>query len=468
MLLFCLAMGLTYSQKSMESKARPNIILIMSDDQGWGDVGYNGHPYIQTPNLDQMVNDGVEFTRFYAASAVCSPTRASVLTGRHPIRFGICNANCGHIKKEEVSLAEMVKEKGYATAHFGKWHLGTLTKDVPDANRGGQQKFETEYAPPWEHGYDECFVTESKVPTWDPMVTPPSSAMDIGDRVEGTPFGTHYWTGPGKFVTTDLEGDDSRIMMDRVLPFIDKSVNNQKPFLSVIWFHSPHLPVLTGEKYKNMYAKLNEDQQNFYGCITAMDEQVGRLREHIKSLGIDKNTLIFFTSDNGPEGNAPTERHAGTTYGLDERKRSLKEGGIRVPGIMIWPGKVQKGQVVNTPIYTSDYFPTIASLLDIDIRKYHRPYDGVDVMPLVSQENSSLFKTRYLPFLLRDQAALIGTRYKIYRKNKDSEWQLFDLLADPGETVNIASEHVEIVEKLKKQWNSWETSVRNSAKGNDY
>src|SRR5690606_24875186 len=115
----------------------PNIILIMTDDQGWGDTGYNGHPLLKTPNLDAMVSNGVEFTRFYAASAVCSPTRGSVITGRHPLRYGICYANCGHILPEEITLAEMVKEVGYTTGHFGKWHLGTLTETELDANRGG-------------------------------------------------------------------------------------------------------------------------------------------------------------------------------------------------------------------------------------------------------------------------------------------------------------------------------------------
>lgn len=469
-LFFCLIIWIDFgfSQKDVNSNVRPNIILIMTDDQGWGDVGYNGHPYIQTPNLDQMTNDGIEFTRFYAASAVCSPTRASVLTGRNPERFGVCYANCGHLKNEEISLPEMVKEVGYSTGHFGKWHLGTLTKDVEEANRGGRPKFDKDYSPPWENGYDECFVTESKVPTWDPMITPPKSAMDVGNKVEGIPFGTNYWIGPGQIVANNLEGDDSRVIMDRVLPFIDRAVKRQQPFLSVVWFHTPHLPVITGEKYKNIYKGLTQDQKNFYGCITAMDEQVGRLRDHLKKLNIDKNTLIFFASDNGPEGKDDTQRHAGQTYGLDGRKRSLKEGGIRVPGIMVWPGKVQKGRVINTPVYTSDYFPTIASILDIDIHKYKRPYDGVDIMQIIEFENGAVPKDRFLPFLLEDQAALIGNRYKIYKKDKTADWQLFDLLNDPNETTNISEEHMEIIEELKEKWATWKTSVDDSAKGNDY
>ena len=144
----------------------------MADDQGWGDVGYNGHPYLKTPNLDSMAKNGAIFTRFYSAGSVCSPTRASVMTGRHPERMRICSANCGHIQNEEITLAELVKKKGYRTGHFGKWHLGTLTKDILDANRGGRKQNEIHYAPPKNHGFDVSFVTESKVPTWDPMITP--------------------------------------------------------------------------------------------------------------------------------------------------------------------------------------------------------------------------------------------------------------------------------------------------------
>lgn len=456
-----------YGQSTVTEDRYPNIILIMTDDQGWGDVAYNGHPYLQTPHLDQMVREGVEFTRFYAASAVCSPTRASVLTGRHPERFGICNANCGHIKPEEISLAEMVKMRGYTTGHFGKWHLGTLTRDTLDANRGGREKFAKDYAPPWEHGYDECFVTESKVPTWDPMVTPPASAMDVGNRQAGSHFGTYYWTGPDQIVADNLDGDDSRVIMDRVLPFIDRAIAAEQPFLSVIWLHTPHLPTLTGDRYRKLYAGLSEDQQQFYGALTAMDEQVGRLRAYLEEQGVAENTLLFFTSDNGPEGKAPDKRHAGQTYGLNGRKRSLKEGGIRVPGIMVWPEKVPAGKVVNTPVYTSDYFPTIAAIIGIDPEDFQRPFDGTSLLPLLD-DPEAFPQDRFLPFLLRDQAAYIGTRYKIYRENGTAAWQLFDLLDDPTESTDLAGEKTALLAKLKAAWLDWEASVKNSAQGKDY
>jgi len=451
-----------YSQK------HPNVILIMSDDQGWGDVSYNGHPYLKTPNLDQMAKDGARFTRAYAGSAVCSPTRASFLTGRNPERMGICNANCGHLKKEEITIYELAKPMGYTTAHFGKWHLGTLSKTIPDANRGGNPKFLDDYSPPWEHGVDVSFVTESKVPTWDPMKTPPVSAMEAGNKPFGSNFRTHYWTGEGKIETQNLEGDDSRVIMDRVLPFIDRASKDKKPFITVIWFHTPHLPVWTGARYKEQYAGLSEDQQEFYGAISAMDEQIGRLRAHLSKLGLADNTIISFTSDNGPEGKQPTKRTQGQTYGLDGRKRSLKEGGIRVPGILVWPEKIPAGTVINTPVFTSDYFPTIASILKVDINTFKRPYDGIDLQKVIKNDHPVSSKERYLSFLLGGQAAHIGTRYKIYRENLTANWQMFDLLDDPTESKNIASTQTDLFNTLIADWSRWEESVKNSAAGKDY
>ena len=252
---------------------------------------------LKTPHLDAMAQNGAVFSRFYSAGSVCSPTRASVMTGRHPARMGICSANCGHLRDQEISLAGMVKEKGYRTGHFGKWHLGTLTRDILDANRGGKKENDLHYAPPWEHGFDVSFVTESKVPTWDPMITPSQSAEDVrATLIEGEHFGTYYWTGPEKRVTENLKGDDSRIIMDRVIPFIEKSVAQRQTFLSIIWFHAPHLPVLTGKKYKSLYSQLSDDQQHYYGVISALDEQVGRLRKKLRSLCIADNTLVFYLS----------------------------------------------------------------------------------------------------------------------------------------------------------------------------
>jgi arylsulfatase A-like enzyme len=204
----------------------------MTDDQGWGDSGYNGHPVLKTPHLDQMAREGIRFERFYSGAPVCSPTRGSCLTARHPYRYGITFANVGHLPLGEILLSEVLKQKGYATGHFGKWHLGTLTTEMKESNRGKPGNW-TDFSPPWHHGFDTCFSTEAKVPTfWQ---------ADAYKK-----YGTHYWTGQNEMVAADqITGDDSQLIMDRVLPFVRHAAEQKTPFFAVIWFHAPHLPVVS-------------------------------------------------------------------------------------------------------------------------------------------------------------------------------------------------------------------------------
>ena len=454
-------------QKKSTEATRPNIILIMTDDQGWGDTGYNGHPYLKTPSIDEMASNGVVFNRFYAASAVCSPTRGSVMTGRHPLRYGICHANCGHLRTEEVTLAELGKEAGYVTGIFGKWHLGTLTRDTIDANRGGRPQHDAHYSPPSEHGFDTYFVTESKVPTWDPMITPPRSAGDVSLSLqESEPFNTFYWSAPGKIATENLAGDDSRVIMDRVIPFVEDAVKKDRPFLGVVWFHTPHLPVVAGEYYKEQYKDLSDDQQHFYGALTAMDEQVGRLRKTLRELGVADHTVLFFTSDNGPEGTTVTGRTRGTTKGLKGRKRSLYEGGIRVPGIMEWPGNIPSGSIMESPCFTSDYFPTIANILDINLEKYDRPYDGVNLLPLINGTVDRREKS--LAFRFQQQASLMNEAYKIYSDDGGKTFELYDISSDPSESVDLAASHPQKLDEMVAEWHQWRASQEGSANEADY
>ncbi|NND34729.1 MAG: sulfatase-like hydrolase/transferase, partial [Saprospiraceae bacterium] len=170
---FVLALFTNCASPDLQSISdQPNIILIMCDDLGWMDVGFNGNASIRTPNLDTLAAQGLKFNRFYAAAPVCSPTRASCLTGRSPFRMGIPNANAGHLPGEEITLPEILRDKNYFSGHFGKWHLGTLTRDTIDANRGGRRDQDVHYTVPSEHGYDVYFCTESKVPTHYPMIKP--------------------------------------------------------------------------------------------------------------------------------------------------------------------------------------------------------------------------------------------------------------------------------------------------------
>ena len=455
---------------SKANSSRPNIILIMCDDLGWGDVGFNGNKIIKTPNLDSMANSGIKFDRFYAAAPVCSPTRGSVLTGRHPFRYGIYYANTGHMKEKELTLAEIMKTKGYRTGHFGKWHLGTLTTKIKDANRGGP-KGAKHYSPPQDNGFDICFSTESKVPTWDPMIVPKKFSNGASRRKWWNPvtdtkntehYGTHYWDQNGKVITANLTGSNSRVIMDRAIPFMKDCLKSKSPFFSVIWFHTPHLPVIAGPKYTKMYQSYSKYQQHYFGCITAMDEQIGRLRKTLKEAGAHRNTMIWFCSDNGPEGN---ESAPGKTGGFRGRKRSLYEGGVRVPALLEWPEKITKKDNITCPAGTIDYLPTILSLMDIQLPD-QRPIDGINLIPIITKKGKSRGKS--IGFQSNSVASLITDRYKIILKKKNNTVELFDILNDPFEKNDISLTMVDKASELKAELNKWIASCSESDQGKDY
>jgi arylsulfatase A-like enzyme len=446
-----LAQTTLFAQPKIAQK--PNIILLMADDLGWGDVGFNGNKIIRTPALNQMASDGLVFDRFYAGSAVCSPTRGSCITGRNPYRYGIYFANVGMMKKEEITIAEVAKNIGYKTAHFGKWHLGSLSKTIKDGRRGGNENV---YSPPWENGFDTCFSTEQAVPTWNPMK-------------DQSIAGTRYWTGSEKSATENLEGDDSRVMMDRVIPFIQDASKKNTPFLAVVWFHAPHAPVVAGPKYLAMYKSVDENKQHYYGCITAMDEQIGRLREKLKELNLADNTLITFCSDNGPAGEGggtkqyAGERQQGVTGGFRGRKGVLYEGGLRVPGIIVWPKEIKNGQHTSFPAVTSDYFTTILGIWGLDLPK--RPYDGVNLMPVL--QGKSAERSGFIGFQIPKQQSIVNQKYKLIT-NDQKTFELYNLLEDPYEKTDLAAKNPQVVEQMKVSLFQWLESCKKSNQGADY
>ena len=430
----------------------------MTDDQGWGDTGYNGHPHLKTPHLDQMQAEGVTFTRFYSGAAMCSPTRGSCYTGRNPYRFGITFAMKGMLEPTEIPITSILKKQGYTTGHFGKWHLGTLSKEKGDQKRWGTfaKQPERYYCPPWLRDVDVSFVTESKVPTWDPLIDPgPIKKQDSSDANPGKAYGNDYFTGPGTTVTENTKDDDSRVIMDRALPFIQNATEKKSPFFAAIWFHTPHSPVVGGPKYRKMYHDQPEPAQHYYACLTAMDEQIGRLRTKLKSLGIANNTMICFCSDNGPARQG-SPRHVGTAKNLKGYKLSLNEGGIRVPGLMVWPEKIKKPRTVTAPCFTSDYFPTILAALKTPLPS-DRAYDGVDILPFAI--GKKIKREKPLGFLNKDgkEAAWIENRYKLISRKKGNE--LYDLISDPGETINLIKKAPKIAKKMEGQLLIWRTGV---------
>lgn len=447
---------------------------------GWGDVGFNGHPVIRTPHLDAMSREGVRFDRFYAPT-VCSPTRGSCLTGRHPFRYGIVNANVGRLPPSEHTLAEQLKAVGYTTGHFGKWHLGTLTNDIQDGRRGGRDTLA--YSPPWMHGFDAMFSTEQAVPTWDPAIS--------------QPFLTKFWTGPGKYATENLEGDASRVVMDRAVDFIRQAVTDKKPFLTYIWFHAPHQPFKAGEAHRQLYAEQRGREQHYFGCITALDEQMGRLRAELADLGIADQTILWFVSDNGPEGNAG--QAPGSAGPLRGRKRDLWEGGIRVPGVLEYPAVLKSAQKIDTPCVTSDFVPTILDFVGVEPTG-PGPLDGVSIRPLL--EGKPFQRPQGIGFEYSKMASRIDQQYKLValleeppREDRKAtkaakaadadqnqppvrqgkikpatsdgitpikQYLLFDIASDPAEQHDLAEKFPERVQEMSSALAAWRQSCRDS------
>ncbi len=470
-LLLMLAAGAVLpSMVARAAEPPPNIILVMFDDLGYGDLGYQGSEHAITPQIDKMAESSLVFTRFYAAAPVCSPTRGSALTGRHPFRYGVFFANVGHLPEHELNLATLLKQRGYRTGHFGKWHLGTLTTEVRDANRGrpGQTQH---FAPPWRRDFDVCFSTESKVPTFNPTVRPRDFTHHPGnlrhwwdpeiDPDNVIPYGTRYWNEQGDEVTEDLEGPNVQLIMDRAIPFIRDAVERERPFFAVLWLHEPHWPVVAGRDYREPFAELDPFRQHYYGCIKASDEQIGRLRQELRQLGVAENTMIWLTSDNGPEGSTQLP---GSAKFLRGRKRDLYDGGIRVPGLLEWPRRIPRQRTTEMPAVTTDYLPTIAEVLGLELPG-DRPLDGVSLLPLIEGRTSQ--RAQPIAFQSNGRIALIDNRYKLIHYGDGRpfarppwQWELYDMVEDPGEQHNLADKHPQIVQEMAEFLEQWNQSVR--------
>lgn len=442
---------------------QPNVIMIMADDLGYGDVGFNGNTRIITPALDTMAAEGVVLDRFYTSASICSPSRAAFMTGRHHYRSGVLAAHTAGMRVGEVTIAEILREHGYATGFFGKWHLGWVRPDDP-SSRG-------HYSPPWHHGFDIAFATRSAVPTWDPNLTP----FDIFGHKKGEKWHpVSPYVLNGEPVTDNIEGDDSRVIMDRVIPFIRENAQKDAPFAAVVWFHTPHDPVVAGPEYLAMYESLDSEQQrHFYGSITAMDEQIGRLRTELEELGIDDNTILFFTSDNGPSG-PTTQKGIASAGPFRGHKHTHYEGGIRVPSIVSWPGHLEpaKSDYMSGLV---DYLPTVMDMLGIDASGMlrDRPMDGISIYPALKGEaegeRPGYLTAGYMRLFQDDNAiTIIKDRYKLIRPRRSETFELYDLEIDPAETTDLAAEMPDKARELAATLNEWWASAMNSLRGADY
>ena len=472
----------------------PNIILLMGDDHGWEETGYNGHAYLQTPVLDEMAATGLRFDRFYAAHPSCSPTRGSVLTGRHPNRYGTFSPNWS-MRPEEITIAHLLGDAGYATGHFGKWHVGPVKATSPTN--------------PGEMGFDE----------W----------LSHDNFFELNPSLSRNGGPPRRFV-----GEGSEIIINEAIRFIDRSKQRGKPFLAVVWFGSPHEPYSGLEKdlalydnlpgrYANTIVSLTSNETGVavrrplrdvlrerYAEITAMDRAIGTLRDYLELEGLRENTLLWYHGDNG----TPSSGVADTP--LRGLKGTMYEGGIRVPGIIEWPVRIVTPRTSQIPAITSDILPTVVALAGQEVP--NRPLDGVDLQALVDNSMSSRLEPLFFwsfnieglagrkrdpyiaPELQAGTTPLVKLMNGIATRNfqnlqyprvdasdfdgprvvLDNDYklviggsvapsvELFNLRDDPSEQHNLAGREPAVVRKLGNQLREWQHSTLNSLTGADY
>lgn len=493
---FILTIAFAISLQAFAADNRPNIILAMGDDHGWDEVAYYNHPYLKTPILDQMAAQGLRLDNFYSAHPTCSPTRGSVLTGRHPNRYGTFTPNWS-MRPDEITIAHVLQKAGYATAHFGKWHVGPVKKDSP--------------LNPSAMGFDEY--------------------LSHDNFFEMDPFLSRNGADPQKF-----PGESSEVVVEQTIAFIDQAKQNNQPFFIILWFGSPHEPYSGLPKdlalydnlpkiYNDRTTKLTSNEtgspttrplgdvlRERYAEITAMDRSLGTLRKHLKDSSLRDNTLLWYCGDNGtpPDGivTSPFRGNKGNMY----------EGGIRVPGMIEWPGRITTPRATNVNAVTSDMLPTICDLLNLPLP--NRPLDGISLKPLIDNQmrvrpkpiffwaynttregkgdnakpyidpklqegttplakiRAGLFTRNFTNFhhpKIVEQdflgaKVILSNQYKlvIHESAKGTTTELFDLSADLAEQNDISNQEPKLTKNLQSQLRNWQQSVLNSLTGADY
>lgn len=425
------------SATNITAKKQPNFIVILMDDMGYGDLRANGAIGYETPNIDRLVNEGMRFTRFYSPQAVSGASRAGLLTGCYPNRIGISGApgpgSETGIHEDEMTIAEVLKPKGYTCAAYGKWHLGDQTQFLPTHN-----------------GFDEYYGIPYSNDMWPnhPTYKFPSLPLIEGDK------------------TIALDPDQSRFTTDftnRAVEFIGK--NKKNPFFLYLAHPMPHVPLFVSDKFKG------KSKQGLYGDVMMeLDWSIGQIMEKLRKEGLDKNTLVVVLSDNGPWLNYGN--HAGTTGGLREGKGTSFEGGQRIPCVMHWKRTIQGGSICNKLSSAIDLLPTFASLAEASLPGH--TIDGVNLMPLLKQEPNANPRTSfYYYYRENDLEAVTDGEFKLifphtYRTYKNfipgndgapgqmeeyhklQERLLFDLRRDPGERYNVIAQYGDVAARLER------------------
>ncbi|MBB03122.1 MAG: arylsulfatase [Planctomyces sp.] len=419
--------------------------MLLADDLGYQDIGCYGGP-VETPTLDQLAAKGARFTNFYSGCAVCSPSRATLLTGRHHIRAGVYSwihdeSQKSHLLERETTLAEVLKGAGYATAHVGKWHLGLPTK-----------KFDK--PTPDQHGFDYWFATWNNA---EPSHKNPKNFIR-----NGKPVG-------------QLNGYSCQLVAEEAINWLDEKRDQEKPFFLNVWFHEPHAPIAAPDEIVNEYGGQKDKAAVYSGTIDNTDRAIARLLAKLAEVDAIENTLIVYASDNG-------SYRDDRTGGLRGKKGVNWEGGIRVPGIFCWPGTIPNGQQIDAPAGVVDILPTVCGLLDLDQPERH--LDGSNLAPLLTQQGEferhqplfwHLQKSRPIVAMRDGRYSLVADPdYELSTSNMFQEawipkikagsytnFRLYDLEADPQQTTDLAAEKPELVKRMKQQLLDINASIMN-------
>ncbi len=433
-----------------EAAQRPNVIVILADDLGYGDLSCYGHPTIRTPNLDRMAAEGMRFTDFYSAAEVCTPSRASLLTGRYAVRSGMAhnqfrvlrNRSTGHLPESEVTLAEVLKARGYATGMVGKWHLGVWYVEPAGYPR--------------RHGFDS-FLGLPHSNDMDPTGLGPKPAGHLAEQQ------AEWWNAPlyrnEQLVEQPVDQTKlTRIYTEEARRFIHD--HRKEPFFFYFAHTFPHTPLFASGAFRGT------SRRGLYGdAVQELDWSVGQILETLRREKLAENTIVFFTSDNGPW--LIMNQQGGSAGLLRDGKGSTWEGGMREPAIAWWPGKIKPAQVNTNMTTMLDLFPTLASLTGADIPK-DRAMDGIDLSPNwlkaapLPSRPFFYYRGTNLYAVRKDQWKMHLFTQKGYGQPKpdahEPPW-LFNVNIDPGETFNVSTNHPTVVADLLKEIEAHRTTV---------
>lgn len=431
---------ITGTLKAQPKADKPNVVLILADDLGFSDVGFNGCKDIPTPNIDRIAKNGVTFENGYVTYAVCGPSRAGLITGRYQDRFGFSrnpllapnDVNMG-LPLTEDTMADILKRKGYVSTAIGKWHLGTHSA-----------------LHPIKRGFDEFFGFLDGGHQYFPQNWTLNDITQTRNQNDG--YKTKLLRGTKTVEETEYLTD---ALSREAVEFIDR--NDKKPFFIYLAYNAPHTPLQASSKYLDRFNTIeNQKRKTYAAMVSAMDDGIGTILNQLKNKGLEENTIVIFLSDNG----GPAYDNASNNKPLRGNKSDFWDGGIKVPFAIQWPAKIKAGNVYQNPVISLDILATVSSYIKADINP-NKPLDGVNLLPFITGKDKSA-PHEYL-FWRNYDANMIAVRTPTHKMviAKDKTQALYNSQADLAEQRNLIAQDKPKFDQLMLQWKAWEQQMMN-------